>query len=80
MNKLNNHRPLDRENRVALEKYYHKFLMPVMVREDQKFSHAIKLQIPVTTFAPQSAAARDLRKVVQFLESILSQSKTLKRK
>jgi len=76
MNKLNNHRPLDRENRAALEKYYRKFLMPVMVREDQKFSQAIKLQIPVTTFAPQSTAARDLRKVVHFLESILLQSKT----
>ena len=75
MNKLNNHRPSDRENREALKKYYQKFLMPVMVREDSKFSQAIKHQIPVTTFAPQSIAARDLKSVVRFLESIFPQSK-----
>lgn len=79
MNKLNNHRPLDRENRDALKKYYKKFLMPVMIREDLKFSQAIKYQTPVTTYAPQSSAARDLRKVVHFLEGMLAQSKTPKR-
>jgi len=76
LNKLNNHRPFDRENRDALKKYYHKFLMPVMVREDSIFSQAIKQQVPVTTLAPQSTAARDLRKVADFLETILSQSTT----
>jgi chromosome partitioning protein len=74
MNKLNNHRPSDRENREALLKYYQKFLMPVMVREDPKFSQAIREQIPVTTYAPHSIAARDLKAVVRFLESIFPQS------
>jgi chromosome partitioning protein len=76
LNKLNNHRPLDRENRQALMKYYQKFLMPVMVREDLKFSQATKHQMPVSTFAPQSTAARDLKKVTRFLEEVLSQAKT----
>ncbi|MBA4391978.1 MAG: hypothetical protein C0407_00330 [Desulfobacca sp.] len=70
LNKLNNHRPLDRENRDALKKYYQKFLMPVMVREDVKFSQATKEQMAVTTFAPQSTAARDIKKVIHFLEKI----------
>jgi chromosome partitioning protein len=70
VNKLNNHRPSDRENREALIKYYKKFLMPVMVREDPKFSQAIREQIPVNTYAPQSIAARDLKAVVRFLEGI----------
>lgn len=78
LNKLNNHRPLDRENRDALMKYYKKFLMPVMIREDLKFSQATKHQMPVTDFAPESTAARDLKKVVHFLEKVGSQSKTLK--
>jgi chromosome partitioning protein len=76
LNKLNNHRPLDRENRDALKKYYQKFLMPVMVREDLKFSQATKHQMPVSSYAPQSTAARDLRKVIRFLETALSQLKT----
>lgn len=76
LNKLNNHRSLDRETREAFKKYYTKFLMPVMVREDLKFSQAARNQVPVTDFAPQSAAARDLRKVVQFLDKILSPLKT----
>jgi chromosome partitioning protein len=76
LNKLNNHRPLDRENRDALMKYYQKFLMPVMVREDFKFSQAAKHQMPVTTFAPQSTAARDLNKVVHFLDKIVCRAKT----
>jgi chromosome partitioning protein len=75
INKLNNHRPLDRENREALKKYYDKFLMPVMIREDLKFSQAARYQMPVTTYAPQSTAARDLRKAVQFLDGILSETK-----
>ncbi len=74
MNKLNNHRPSDRENREALIRYYQKFLMPVTVREDPKFSEAIKKQLPVTSFAPQSIAARDLKKVVRFIESIFPPS------
>jgi chromosome partitioning protein len=74
INKLNNHRPSDRENREALKKYYQKFLMPVAVREDRKFSEAIKNQLPVTTFAPQSIAARDLKQVVHFLKSIIPPS------
>jgi chromosome partitioning protein len=75
LNKLNNYRPLDRENRDALKKYYSKFLMPTMIREDMKFSQAARSQIPVTTYAPQSTAARDLKKVVQFLDRILSEPK-----
>lgn len=78
LNKLNNHRPIDKENRDALKKYYKKFLMPVMIREDMKFSQAARNQIPITSFAPQSAASRDLRKVVQFFDKILSEPKTPK--
>jgi chromosome partitioning protein len=74
LNKLNNHRPLDRETRDALKKYYNKFLMPVMIREDLKFSQAARHQMPVTTFDPQSTAARDLKKVVHFLGKIVSKS------
>jgi MinD-like ATPase involved in chromosome partitioning or flagellar assembly len=74
MNKLNNHRPSDRENQEALKKYYPKFLMPVAVREDPKFSEAVKNQLPVTTFAPQSIAARDLKKVIRFFKSIFPPS------
>jgi MinD-like ATPase involved in chromosome partitioning or flagellar assembly len=44
------------------------------VREDPKFSEAIKKQLPVTSFAPQSIAARDLKKVVRFIESIFPPS------
>ena len=78
LNKLNNYRPLDRENREALKKYYSKFLMPTMIREDLKFSQAARSQMPVTTYAPQSTAARDLKKVVQFLDRILSEPKPSK--
>jgi chromosome partitioning protein len=74
MNKLNNHRPADRENREAVKKYYQKFLMPVMVREDPKFSEAVRHQVPVTTWAPQSIAARDLNNVVRFLWSLFPAS------
>jgi chromosome partitioning protein len=70
VNKLNNHRPLDRENREALKRYYQKFLLPVMVRDDPKFPQAAKEQRPITSFAPQSTAARDLRQVAGFLEEI----------
>jgi chromosome partitioning protein len=71
LNKLNNHRPLDRENREALKKYYHRFLLPVMIREDQKFTQAVGQQMPVPVFAPQSTAARDLRKMADFFEGLL---------
>ena len=67
LNKLNNHRPMDRENREALKKFYPSFLLPVMIREDQKFSQAVLKQTPVSVFAPQSTAARDLKKLVDFL-------------
>ena len=77
MNKLNNHRPSDRENRDALIKYYKKFLMPVAVREDPKFSEAIKNHLPVTAFAPQSIATRDLKNVVRFLKSVFPPSAEL---
>jgi chromosome partitioning protein len=78
MNRLNSHRLLDRENRKALEKYYKRFLMPVVVREDLKFSEAAREQVPITTYAPQSTGARDVRRVAQFLETIISQSKSPK--
>jgi chromosome partitioning protein len=68
MNRVNSHRPSDRENRKALEKFYGRFLMPVMVREDLKFSEAAREQVPVTVHAPQSTAARDIGKVADFLE------------
>jgi chromosome partitioning protein len=75
LNKLNNYRPLDRENREALKKYYHSFLMPVMIREDPKFSQALLKQEPVSVFAPQSTAARDLKKLVDFFSRTDKQSK-----
>lgn len=78
MNRMNNHRPLDRENMRALEKYYAKFLMPVMVREDLKFSEAAKERIPVTSYAPHSIAARDMKKVADFLEPIIFQPQSPK--
>jgi chromosome partitioning protein len=67
INKINNHRPLDRENRDALQKYYGKFLMPEMVREDTKLVQALRRQEPITQYAPESIAARDLRKVARFI-------------
>ncbi|MEW6184376.1 MAG: ParA family protein [Thermodesulfobacteriota bacterium] len=70
LNKLNNHRPLDRENRDALKKYYQRFLIPVRVREDPKVPQAVKNQVPLPVLAPQSTAVRDLTKVVLFLEKI----------
>ena len=68
INKINNHRPLDRENREALKKHYGRFLLPEMVREDPKLVQALRRQEPITRFAPESIAARDLRKVAQFLK------------
>ena len=78
MNRVNSHRPLDRENRKALEKYYKKFLMPVVVREDLKFSEAAGKQVPISAYAPQSTAARDMKKLAQFLETIIFQPKSPK--
>lgn len=78
MNRVNSHRPLDRENKKALEKYYGRFLMPVVVREDLKFSEAAREQVPVIMYAPQSAAARDIKKVAQFLETIIFRIKSPK--
>jgi chromosome partitioning protein len=78
MNRINSHRPLDRENRKALEKYYKRFLMPVVVREDVRFSEAARERVPISTFAPESTGARDMTKVAQFLETILSRSKSPK--
>lgn len=75
LNRLNNHRPLDRENREALKKYYQPFLMPVMIREDQKFSQSLLQQLPVSVHAPQSTAARDLKKLVDFLAGTFEESK-----
>jgi chromosome partitioning protein len=68
INKMNNHRPLDRENRDALQKYYGKFLIPEMVREDPKLVQALRRQEPITQYAPESIAARDLRKVARFIQ------------
>jgi chromosome partitioning protein len=68
INKINNHRPLDRENRDALRKYYGKFLMPEMVREDPKLVQALRRQEPITRYAPESIAARDLKKVARFIQ------------
>jgi chromosome partitioning protein len=76
MNKLNNHRLFDRENRDALKKYYGKFLMPVMIREDSKFSQATRDQVPITSFAPQSIATRDIKKVAEFLETVIFKPKS----
>lgn len=71
INKINPHRPLDRENRQALEKYYKKFLVPEVVREDVKLVQALRQQVPVTQAAPQSTAARDLRKVARFIRTMV---------
>jgi MinD-like ATPase involved in chromosome partitioning or flagellar assembly len=68
INKMNNHRPLDRENRDALQKYYGKFLIPEMVREDPKLGQALRRQEPITQYAPESIAARDLKKVARFIQ------------
>ncbi len=68
INKMNNHRPLDRENRDALQKYYGKFLMPEMVREDPKVVQALRRREPITQYAPESIAARDLKKVARFIQ------------
>ena len=76
LNKLNNHRPLDRENREALKKFYHSFLLPVMIREDPKFSQALLQQEPVSVFAPQSTASRDLKKLADFFQTTLGAVKT----
>jgi chromosome partitioning protein len=73
LNKMNNYRPLDRENREALKKYYGKFLMPVVIREDPKFTQANMEQVPVTHYAPQSIAARDLQKMGNFLDPFILQ-------
>jgi len=78
INKINNHRPLDRENKKALEQFYGRYLMPVVVRDDPQFPQANREQVPVTGFAPDSAAARDMRKVAAFLETIICQSKSPK--
>jgi len=78
INKINNHRPLDRENKQALEKFYGRFLMPVEVREDSKFSQANREQVPVTTLDPDSTATRDIKKVASFLETIIFQPKSPK--
>jgi chromosome partitioning protein len=69
INKINQHRPLDRENRQALETYYGKFLVPEVVREDAKLVQALRQQVPVTRTAPQSTAARDLKKVARFVRA-----------
>jgi len=72
INKINQHRPLDRENRQALEKYYGKFLVPEVVREDVKLVQALRQQIPITQSAPQSTAARDLKKVARFIRAAMA--------
>ena len=75
MNRMNSHRPLDRENKKALEKYYKRFLMPVVVREDVRFSEAARERVAINAYAPESTGARDMTKVAQFLETMISQSK-----
>jgi chromosome partitioning protein len=69
INKINPHRPLDRENRQALESYYGKFLVPEVIREDGKLVQALRQQVPVTQCAPRSTAARDLQKVARFIRA-----------
>lgn len=71
-NKFNNHRPLDRENRKALKKFYGKFLLPLVVREDLRFSQATNQLAHITTHGLQSSAIRDLLKLAEFIESIFS--------
>jgi chromosome partitioning protein len=78
MNRVNSHRPLDRENKKALEKYYQRFLMPVVVREDVRFSEAARERVAISTYAPESTGARDMKRVAQFLETMVSQSKSPK--
>ncbi len=78
MNRVNSHRPLDRENKKALEKYYGRFLMPLVVREDLRFCEAARDRVPITMYAPQSTAARDMKKVAQFLETIICRFKSPK--
>jgi len=78
MNRINNHRPFDRENKKALERFYGRFLIPEMVREDLKFFEAAREQVPIAIYAPQSIAARDMRKVANFLEKVIFQSKSPK--
>jgi len=71
MNRVNGHRPLDRENRKALEKHYKRFLMPVVVREDMRFSEAARERMVISAYAPESIGARDIKKVAQFLERVI---------
>jgi chromosome partitioning protein len=71
MNRVNSHRPLDRENKKALEKYYKRFLMPVVVREDLRFSEAAREGTVISAYAPESTGARDMKKVAQFLETVI---------
>jgi len=70
LNRLNNHRPLDRETRDALKKYYGRFLLPVMVREDPKVTEAARTGLPLPRFAPETTAVRDLTKVIRLLETL----------
>ena len=70
INRINNYRLLDRENKEALNRYYKKFLLPQAVREDSKLSEATRLRKPITTYAPESSAARDLRQVARFIQKI----------
>lgn len=72
LNRLNNHRPLDRQTRDALKKYYHQFLFPVMVREDPKVSETMQSRLPLPAFAPQTTAVRDLIKVVRLFKTLYS--------
>lgn len=71
INKINNHRPLDRENREALKKHYGKFLMPELVREDPKLVEALRRREPITRYAPECIAARDLKKVARLIQRTL---------
>jgi chromosome partitioning protein len=70
INKINNYRPLDRENKEALQKYYQHFLVPFTVREDPKLTEALRLRTPITRYAPESSAARDLKKVAHFIKRV----------
>ena len=74
INKINNHRSLDRENRDALKKHYGRFLIPEMVREDPKLLEALRRREPISRYAPESIAARDLKKVARFIQSTLKLS------
>jgi chromosome partitioning protein len=68
INKINNHRQMDRENREALKRYYGRYLLPVMVREDPKIPLATMNHKIISDYDPQSVATRDLKKVIKFLE------------